>query len=346
MARPQRRPETDKPKVHFAGNVAVVSRSRCRLERIWTPARNREGVEAARMQVAQELLQEDETAFFEPSADSSAGYVNVWICQLGDLPPGSTQSTIWIPESFLKEPGRDGPRIVSCKDGYEGQIWASGALISTRWWPEPPDANAWSTFIEGTDAGAGLPVNSSVDWLEVPGVQAIDWRKNLSLFSLGKESLQRAFSPQRLAAAAIVLLAVPFGYLSGAEIKTRRLTAEIEATLAPLVDRNQLIEASQRDAFSARAFSLAMQERGSSMMLVDALSELPAAAGGKPVTISFVGLTENQLEVHLSGADANAVPEIVTRLDNSKTWRDVSGAVNRSGVIVLKGSVGKPEESS
>ena len=346
MAKPQRRPESDKPKVHFAGNVAIVDRARCRLERVWTPARNREGVEAARMQVAQDLLQEDETAFFEPSTDSSAGYVNVWICQISDLPPGSNKSTIWIPESFLKEPGRDGPRIVACKSGYEGQIWEHGALVATRWWPETPDPNAWRTFIEGTDAGSGLPLNASIDWLEIPGVQAIDWRKNFSLFSLGKESLQRAFSPQRLAAAGFVLLLIPFGYLAGAELKTRRLTAEIEATLAPLVDKNRLIEASQRDAFSARAFSLAMQERGSSMMLVDALSELPAAAAGKPVTISFVGLSENQLEVHLSGAEASAVPDIVTKLDNTATWRDVSGAVNRSGVIVLKGSVGTPEGGS
>lgn len=346
MAKPQRRPETDKPKVHFAGNVAIVDRSQCRLERVWTPARNREGIEAARMQVAQDLLQEDETAFFEPSAEISAGYVNVWICQIGDLPPGSDKSTIWIPESFLKEPGRDGPRVVPCKDGYEGQIWDDGALVSTRWWPVPPDARAWQFFVEGTDAGSGLPMNTAIDWLEVPGVQSIDWRKNLSLFSLGKESLQRAFSPQRLAAAALVLLAIPFGYLGGAELKTQRLTADIQATLAPLVDKNRLIEASQQDAFSARAFSLAMQERSSSMILVDALSELPLAAGGKPVTISFVGLSENQLEVHLTGADANSVPDIVTKLDNSDTWQNVSGAVNRTGAVVLKGSIGRPEDST
>ena len=346
MAKQLQRRNADKPRVRFAGNVAIVDRSRCKLERVWTPTRNREGVDAAKLQVAQNLLQADETAFFEPTTDHSAGFVNVWICQLADLPPGSTEKTIWIPESFLKEPGRDGPRIVSCNDGYEGQVWQDGALISTRWWPDTPDANAWRTFIEGTDAGSGLPLNSTVDWLEIPGVQAVDWRKNLSLFSLGKENLQRAFSPQRLAAAAFVLLAIPFGYLAGAELKTRRLTAEIEATLAPLVDKNRLIEASQRDAFSARAFSLAMQERGSSMMLVDALSELPAAAAGKPVTISFVGLSENQLEVHLSGAEASAVPDIVTKLDNTATWRDVSGAVNRSGVIVLKGSVGTPEGGS
>ncbi len=341
MAKQQRRLVADKPKVHFAGNVVIVDRSKCKLERVWTPARTREGIEAARMQVSQDSLQEDETAFFEPPSSGSSGYVNVWICRLEDLPPGSTQSTIWIPESFLKEPGADGPRLVECKHGYEGQIWEDKALISTRWWPGPPDQTAWQLFIEGTDAGVGLPTVLSVDWLEVPSVETIGWRKNLSLFSLGKESLQRAFAPERIAAAAFVLLALPFGYLAGAEIKTQRLAADVAATLAPLVDKNRAIETAQSQAFEARAFSTAMQERGTTIALVDALSEVPAAAGGKPVTIIFVGLTENQLEVHLSGVDAAAVPDIVTKLDSSETWKNVSGAVNRNGHIVLKGSMGE-----
>ncbi len=334
------------PNVRFAGKVAIVDRARCKLERVWTPARTSDGLEAARMQARRDLLQADETAFFEPPGSTSSGFVNVWICRLEDLPTGSDKGTIWIPESFLKEPGADGPRLVSCKQGYEGQVWMDRTLISTRWWPEPPDLVAWQAFIEGTDASAGLPVTASVNWLEIPDIEMIAWRRNLSLFSLGRESVQRAFAPQKLALVGMIALLLPFSYLGGAEFKTRRLTTQVEATLAPLIERDRRIAESQRQAFSARAFATAMAESGSTMAVVDALSELPAAAGGKPLTIIFLGLSENQLEVHLAGVDASAVPGIVTQLDESNTWSEVSGAINRTGNLVLKGNVGKQEGTS
>lgn len=67
-----------------------------------------------------------------------------------------------IPESLLHVPRDDGPWLVSCMDGVEGQVWRDGVLVHSRWWPAPPQRGDWLSF----QRDAGLPPGRQS--LEVP----------------------------------------------------------------------------------------------------------------------------------------------------------------------------------
>jgi hypothetical protein len=324
------------PSVRFAGKVVIVPRGKCRLERVWSPARNQAGLEAAQLQARQTLLKPEEALFVEPPASTAAGHVNIWICEVRDLPDGRGADAIWVPETFLVEPGADGPRLIACKSGFEGQLWDERSLVSSRWWSSAPTEADWRSFIEGTNTSTGLPDRADDSWSDLPPVSEPGWRQNLSLFSLGRDNFMRVFSPLRLAGIAAFLIVIPAGLLAGAEIKTRTLIQKLEATRQPLSDVSLEVELAQKRAFEARAYSDAMAKSGSSTLLVDALSELKTAAETPKSSISFINLADDEIEVRLEGIAPDKVPSIVTRLDKSQLWTEVSGATNRAGEVVVK----------
>ena len=345
MSKRKKRPGP-RPQLPFAGNVTVVPRGRSRLERVWAPARNREGLDAARLLARQTLLDSNEVLFAEPATNPGPGNVNIWICSAADVPERGGGSGVWVPETFLMEPGVDGPRLVACQEGFEGQLWRDRTLVSTRWWPTEPDATAWRAFIEGTDAGLGLPEDVAESWRELPAVSTPGWRENMSLFSLGGENLARIFSPQRIASILAVLLIIPAGLLLGSELKTRRIISELESARAPLATLNQEVEAAQADAFEARAIADAMAKAYAPTLLIDALSELKTAAGTQAFSISHLNVTDDQVEVRLENMATTEVPGLVSRLDKARFWSGVSGGVNRVGEVVIKGKIVRAEEES
>lgn len=336
-------PSRPRPAVRFAGRVSVVARKECRLERVWAPTRSREGLESARLQARQTLLGPSEVLFAEPPPSTSAGFVNIWICSRDDLPGRNEANPVWVPEPFLLEPASDGPRLLPCAEGFEGQIWQSRALVSTRWWPSLPDQSAWKAFIEGTDAGLGLPADEIDAWRSIPPVSQPGWRKNMSLFSLGSDAMQQVFSPARLAGLLLVMLAIPGGWLLGAELKTRQIINQLEAARIPLASLSQEVQEAQARAFDARSFADAMENAGRSTLLIDALTELKTAGAEANFTITFLRIKGDQIEVRLDGYPAEAVPALVSALDKSPMWQGVSGALNRTGEVVLKASISPAE---
>lgn len=290
-----------RPRIPFGGKVSVVPRGLCRLERVWAPARNRQGIEAARLQAQQTLLGPGESLFAEPSKETTPGLVNIWICSGQDKNGRPVGEGIWLPETFLMEPGPDGPLLVSCAEGFEGQIWQSGSLLATRWWLSAPGEDAWQAFIGGVDAGPGLPPSDTVDWTRRPVVTKPAWRRTISVLSLGPETLYRMFAPPRLAALAALLLSLPMGYLVGSEAVLRQEAAGLAAARAQLTVQHEEIQAAQRTAFQARAYADAMAVNDAPTELIDALIELRRLANVETAEISFIRLADARLEVRLEG---------------------------------------------
>ena len=51
-----------------------------------------------------------------------------------------------IPESVMQTPIQDGLCVTECREGFEGQLWQSGSLARSRWWPQMPSADEWLSF--------------------------------------------------------------------------------------------------------------------------------------------------------------------------------------------------------
>ena len=334
------------PKVRFAGKVAVVARARCRMERVWMPARTREGLEAARLQFQQNIQAGNETVFIEPPAGNGPGYINAWICQLDGLPERKNRTRVWIPEGFLREPGGTGPRLVQCQEGYEGQVWDRSILISTRWWSIPPSREDWRQFVDGTDAIIGLPDDPEIDWVRIPDIEMVPWRKDLTLLNLGRESITQVFTPVRLALVAALVLILPFGLLAGSYLRLNLFLSRANAEISQLSERNDTISTAQKRALAARQFSESMASNGSSIVIMDALTDLRTGTSETRSTISYLSLADHSIEIRLRDYSGTDIPALVQRLEGTETWSSVSASANRNGELVIKGNVGRVREDS
>jgi hypothetical protein len=78
-----------------------------------------------------------------------------------------------LPETVLRPSSDGGARILAALTGFEGQIWAEGQLLQSRWWKDLPSEEAWLAFQR--DAGlapdlqrATPPAPESPDFLDAP----------------------------------------------------------------------------------------------------------------------------------------------------------------------------------
>lgn len=65
---------------------------------------------------------------------------------------GLPEGTALIPEGLLREPGEPGIRLLAVLEGFEGQVWVSGVLMHSHWWPAEPTALQWQDFLRHRDA--------------------------------------------------------------------------------------------------------------------------------------------------------------------------------------------------
>lgn len=70
--------------------------------------------------------------------------------KVGELVAASGRNSarcVLIPEPFHRSAGSEGPRLVVCIDGFEGQVWKGGFLQASRWWPAQPSKSDWLAFL-------------------------------------------------------------------------------------------------------------------------------------------------------------------------------------------------------
>ena len=130
----------------LGGQEKVVPRAECqyrRLDLTAMPARQRSA--AARLAVSR----------YEPSPDAAThvawtgGIAHLWIWAT-QAPATGRREQRWIPETLLAAPPvADGPRLLAMNPGVEGQLWQSGQLLTSQWWSQAPDQEAWQRFLRG-----------------------------------------------------------------------------------------------------------------------------------------------------------------------------------------------------
>ena len=71
--------------------------------------------------------------------------------------PADTAEARLLPESALVPPpaNPDAARLVHLGRGVEGQVWRSGSLWASRWWPAAPPADEWQRFLRGSAVSPG-----------------------------------------------------------------------------------------------------------------------------------------------------------------------------------------------
>jgi hypothetical protein len=130
-----------------------------------------------------------------------------------------------LPESALQMRGQNGLRHVQCFDGSEGQYWIDGLMVSSRWWPAPPDDAEWVRF----QRAAGVPPDVALETAGVPELLPELLRPWVtgSTLRAGRGSFRAG--PAYLALGAAYLLVI--GVYLGQSVTNQVAVASMEADL-------------------------------------------------------------------------------------------------------------------
>lgn len=128
----------------------------------------------------------------------------------------------FLPESLLRGEAREsGAELIECSDGIEARAWRQGALYASSWWPQAPDALAWTAFCRG----------ASLAPHEAPEIQRLPWRDNPWTAVRGTSLRDTLSQYQRLAmpvAAALILLVAAYQAGSILHLKWARMQLDAE----------------------------------------------------------------------------------------------------------------------
>ena len=156
----------------------------------------------------------------------------------------AARCSVW-PETFFRPPMADGYRLAAMTDGVEGQVWKSGFLAATRWWPVPPSARDWATFlrasgVELTQAALIVPPAAQSDLLPQP------W----TMLAAPVTDLWSLVQNERAAAVAATIIAAPFLYYLAQSATLIGSTMRVESRISALTAANQSIRADRGTAFT------------------------------------------------------------------------------------------------
>ncbi len=175
----------------------------------------------------------------------------------------------FVPETALHRPMAQGLRLVSCLDGFEGQVWRDKRLMASRWWPSIPPVEDWVRF----QRAAGLDPHAVSPELAAPVAE--EWLRSPWPRRGFAWSVKGVPTGQLAAAAAVVLLAVSayqvgeVAHLGRAVASLGRANAALAATAKPLeTARAQTLDANAR----AQAI-FALENRDNQLSLMARVAE-------------------------------------------------------------------------
>lgn len=232
----------DTPKVSAGGALGgvewVVPRAHCQYHRAdfsSLPARRR----AAAAALAARQHEAMPGARSQVAWSGAIAHTWVWRGTGADERQPLEADFAWTPESLLRPaPPSDGVRLLRLVEGCEGQHWRDGTLRASRWWAQPPGADAWGRFLRGCGLAAEgrVPAPEDPGWAGTPWASR-GWRLPASPARLERMAWQGAFG----------LLLLLAGWQLAAALTWTIARANLDSSIASLrAQATPLLDARER----------------------------------------------------------------------------------------------------
>jgi hypothetical protein len=231
-----------------------------------------------------------------------------------------------VPETVIRTPQRDGPRLARALDGVDGQLWRDGHLVASRWWPDVPSAAEWRNLQR--EAGIA-PDQQSV---AVPEPIEPAWMRGswLGKSPTRHEGTLRALEAPLVLAGALALTGAT-AWFATALLSLRQATRDAEAKL-------QAAESSAQPVLSARQSALNDLTRIKQLRALDAypsqLALMGALAELMPKDNSALRSWEYQsgkLKLTLTNVSAMSATHYITTVQNAKGVQNVTAQASPDG---------------
>lgn len=260
-----------------------------------------------------------------------------------ELQGGSTAAGVrLIPETIARE-GCDGDaRIVRCIDGYEGQVWRTGALTASRWWPKTPTDRDWQQFLRAAQAP------SAVTALPAPAPIDVPFRSDLPLLDLEPASLKITFAPARVSAAAATLLILLASFQGAQYLTHKSLSAAQNAQIEDALSENsaaiQARSAALTSAGQIQQLAKIGHPQPAALAFIAVASEIPRESG----RIANFRIDDIQLNARISTTEEAEfdIPDLVSRLEKNNILNNVFAEQRNARTINVTAEIAAVETTS
>lgn len=228
-----------------------------------------------------------------------------------------------LPETVLHTPLHSGACLVRCVEGFEGQLWRSGKLQHSRWWPQSPAAGEWLTF----QRDAGLAPDEQLSAVPAPRSMALTDRAWVAASDITGSD---AFMSERLAYAGMALaLLLPTLWFSTQWYRLQTVTSE-------LAEQKQTLQEQATPIAEARSQALEHQSRSVALAQLapfpGQLSLLAKVAQTLPQDKSFIkdwDFQNGQLKFTLSSLSDISATNTINLLQQAGPFKDVKALPGR-----------------
>lgn len=267
-------------------------------------------------------------------------------CAVGGL---ETKNFRILPETMLHPRAKDeGARLVACISGWEGQVWLSGRLETSRWWSEAPDESAWENFVRG----AGL---TPTPVLAKPADAALPERLQRASPWLALRTPDRLRQAQGLAlhlTAAVILAALCIAAFH--EVRAHWL---LEERITALTAEKTRLEEKAAPQLAAREEALASQARLETLVhlvdrppAIELLAHLAEAISAQDTIVRELEWSDGRLRLALQIPPGASRVSYVRALEKGGWFVEVREAPLEPGMIegvnlVLQAGVPWPRAS-
>ncbi len=227
-----------------------------------------------------------------------------------------------LPESLLQIPLHSGPCVARCIEGFEGQLWRSGKLQNSRWWPQAPSAQDWLLF----QRDAGLPPDEQLN--EAPTARGGELTQNRWLSATGQADTALMGEQMAYAALALLLLAPTFWYGSQ--------WFKMQAAVAHLAQQKQQMQSEAAPIAQARSQALNDQLRSNALSKLspypEQLSLMAKLAQTLPQDKSFLkdwDFQAGQLKFTITSVADISATAVISLIQQAGPFRDVKALPGR-----------------
>lgn len=298
------------------GERIIISRSQCHFETMQAPPgrQSLQGYEAVKLS-ARARTPISNPAFYFDWGDTLVG---IWSWPSDLIQSIEDFEGQLFPETVLQVPMTGGERVVETLDGFEGQVWRDSCLVASRWWPVPPSATEWMSFLRAArlqPASASAPLPQSVPLQNAPNKK----RPYPALIDQ-----LRSTGWRDIAAVALLVFVIPALYLGGQWAQLTLALSAAQEELEQLSQETAEISAARTRAQAASselaAYANVLNRRHPAAVLASVSEDVNRLS----LRLDASDFSEDQLTLVIQAGPGFLPEELVRVMENSPLMNSVS----------------------
>ena len=326
----------------FSPTLTLISRRSCVFRRAALTGRTRAARMAAALKAEQELQFASPRSYVAMDMDGAnrAG-VWTWDTGAGEARSGKEKALRAgvgaLPETVAREGLDQGVRLVRCLEGVEGEVWSDGALVASRWWPEPPSPQEWSLFVRSARGTAAS--EPQVLTAGPPPVEEPRWLQGFPPLQPDLEAVATTASPTRVGSG-LALAGLAAGALLGARLVVMSAeAAALEARIEAGGETKAQLAALRRSAQARSVEAATLANAGDERRVIDTLSVAIGALPTEQLRLRRASFSTDELTLEAFVLQPVDGPALVARLEQNASIKEAyveNADVNRLMVIRIK----------